>query len=338
MFPVRTTNYLAALLIACAACAHAADLSLRQGDLELTLDDATGALAGISYKGEALLTSPAGRSPVSFGVGPKDKTQWFESFSAHGTGTVLKHEQVGADTLEVTIQAGDFELLERYKLHTHPARIDRSISLTNRGAATVALRNFNFKTPGVLAGNTEGFYRFPQQWPPNSHPFSALKPGQKVSGRGALAPLIAQLSPSRSLVWLSFANDPSGIRVEEGPGRFDVVQDVWATGYMKPNQPQEIGFVSMLVLDAGYWDALPVLWQWMDNVGLKVPADRPAWVQDAILYSFHPGGTIGSGFKDLGGFKNATEYLLPTLPKLGANAIWIMPIEQKSPYWPFDYY
>jgi glycosidase len=56
-----------------------------------------------------------------------------------------------------------------------------------------------------------------------------------------------------------------------------------------------------------------------------------------ILYSFHPGGTIGSSCKDLGGFKPATD-LLSHIDDLGCNAIWLMPLEDKSIYWPRDYY
>ncbi|MCY3022956.1 MAG: alpha-amylase family glycosyl hydrolase [Planctomycetota bacterium] len=305
--------------------------------MALDFDETTGALLSIRYKGDALATCETARSPLSFGVGPQDQIKWLENFAARGTGTVVKREQPAADTLEFTIRAGDFELVERYKLHAAPARLDRSLTLTNRGPEAVKLRNVNFKTFGVAA-TKDGFYRFPHQWPPQSHTFAEMKKGQKHGGGGSIAPLVAQLSPTRSLLWLSYATDPSWLRVEEGDGRFDVVQDVQAAGFLKPNEPQEIGFVSMQVVEAGYWEALPAMWRWMDSVGLKVPADRPAWVEEAILYCFHPGGTIGSNFKDLGGFKNATEYLLPTIPKLGATAIWIMPIEQKSPYWPFDYY
>jgi len=331
------TGVLASCVAVAAGVAGAATVALRNDALELSFDEDTGALMSVRYKGDAIATCETARSPLSFGVGPQDQIKWLENFAARGTGTVLKREQPAADTLEFTLRAGDFELVERYKLHAGPARVDRSLTLTNRGAEAAKLRNVNFKTFGVAA-TKDGFYRIPHQWPPRSHPFAEMKKGGRSGGGGPLAALLAQLSPARSVLWLSYATDPAGVRLEEGDGRFDVVQDLYAVGYLKPNQPQEFGFVSMQIVDAGYWDALPALWQWMDSVGLKVPADRPEWVQDAILYCFHPGGTIGSNFKDLGGFKNATENLLPTIPKLGANAIWIMPVEQKSPYWPFDYY
>jgi len=331
---MKTTLYSLCAAAALVTAAHAAGISFGPGPLELSLDDATGGLVRISYKGEVLAACEPNRSPVTFGVRSQEQTKWLEQF---GPRRLIKREQPAPDTLELTIRAGDFELLERYKLVAGQARLDRSVTLTNRGTETIKLWAFAFKTFGVTA-TKDGFYRFPKQWPPGGHPFAEMKQGGKHGSGGSVAPLVAQLTPQRSLVWLSFATEPAWVRVEEGQERFDVVQDVHAAGYLKPNQPQEIGFVSMQVVDAGYWDALPALWKWMDNVGLTVPADRPPWVEGAILYCFHPGGTIGSDFKDLGGFKNATAYLLPTIPKLGATAIWIMPIEQKSPYWPYDYY
>ena len=313
---------------------HAGSIPVQHGDISLGLDEQSGALISFAYKGETILSSGAERSPVTCCIGEKDKNKWLESF---GKRRVTNRTQPAPDTVELTVRIGDFELVERYRIHTSPARLDRSVTLINRGTETVKLRAFAFKTFGVIA-TKDGFYRFPRQWPPRSHAFSGMKQGTTHGGGGSIAPLLAELSQSRSLLWLSFGTDPSSIRVEENEGRFDVVQNMQAAGYLKPNQPQEIGFASMQISDTGYWGTLPLIWRWMDNVGLKVPADRPKWIEEAILYCFHPGGTIGSNFKDLGGFRPATEQLLPTIPDLGATAIWIMPIEQRSPYWPFDYY
>ncbi|MGD0091581.1 MAG: alpha-amylase family glycosyl hydrolase [Planctomycetota bacterium] len=325
---------LAAFVFVSAASVGAGEFSFSNGGLELVFDDATGALLRISYKGEAIAVDAKGRSPVSFGAGPQGEVKYLENL---GPRRVTARAQPAPGTLELTVRAGDYELIERYKLHTGVARVDRSVTLANRGAEAVKLRGFTFYTYG-LAAPKDGFYRFPQQWPPAGHPFAKMQPGQKHGRGGSIAPVVAQLSPSRSVLWLSFATDPAWTHVQEGEGQFDMAQGLQAEGFLRPNQPQEVGFVSMQIVEAGYWEALPALWQWMDSAGLKVPADRPQWVEEAVLYCFHPGGTIGSNFKDLGGFKNATEYLLPTISKLGATAIWIMPIEQKSPYWPFDYY
>lgn len=317
-------------------CVQADELLLRAGDLEATFDETTGYINQVRYKGDVLLDAK-GQSSLSFGLGGPEGAQqkWMENF---GPRKVLKVDRPADGKLEITVRIGDYELVERYTMLAGSPRIDRAVTLTNRGAERVTLRSFVFHTKGIAAKG-DGFYRFPHCWAAQSYKFSALKEGVHHSGRwGGIAPLVVQLKPDRSLLFLSFTSDPAGVGVNERTGQLHVSQNVTAQGYLKPNVAQEIGFVSMLIADADYWGSLPTIWKWMDSVGLKVPADRPRWIEEAILYSFHPGGTIGSNFKDLGGFKVATDKLLPSIAKLGATSIWIMPIEQKSPYWPFDYY
>jgi len=323
------------LLVLVGACAHAASFSFSHGPLELTFDEGTGALLRIARGNEVIAEDGPNRSPTSFGFGPAGASTWLEQLKPGRK--LVGRSQPSPDRLELTIRVGDFEVVEGYRLFADAPRLDRSATLVNRGTQTVKLRAFTFRTPGVKA-TKDGFYRFPKQWPPRSHPFAAMKPGTRHSGGLSIAPLLAQLADNRTLLWAACTDDSPHVRVEEATGKFDVVQGIGAAGYLKPGEPQQVGFLTMQVVDAGYWGALPKLWEWFDSVGVKVPADVPLWLSGAVLYSFHPGGTIGSNFTDLGGFKAATEYLLPTLPKLGVTAIWIMPIEYKSPYWPLDYY
>ena len=323
------------LVLSLCATASAATFSFRHGQLDLAFDQATGSLVRISHKGDVVTQCPPAESPFTFAVGPKDKALWLDQMGLERK--LIKNAQPAPDTLELTIRVGPYEVVERYRIHADRPRIDRSATLTNRGKETVKLRGFAFRTPGVKA-TAGGFYRFPGKWPPRSHAFAEMKPGTWRGGRGSIAPLLAQLSPTRCLMWASYTTDTPSVSVREGEGTLHVSQGVQAAGTLRPGEPQKMGFVTMEVVPAAYWDALPRLWRWMDSVGLKVPADRPKWVEEAILYEFHPGGTIGSQFRDLGGFKAATAKLLPTLPKLGVTAVWIQPIEYRSPYWPLDYY
>ena len=112
-----------------------------------------------------------------------------------------------------------------------------------------------------------------------------------------------------------------------------------AKGWAEPGVSQSVGPVYLRVVQ-GNLDAVfeTAVWKWFDDIGLKVPSDRPQWIHDKVLYSMHPAGTIGSSFKDLGGFTAATEELLPRIADLGAGAIWLLPLEDRSCYWPRDYY
>jgi hypothetical protein len=314
--------------------ANAQALEFASGPWKLTFNDADGALERIVCGGQEFTAGTTGPA-ISFSIGPTNQIVALEKMNLPRR--LLNQERPTPNTLELTIAAGSFEWTERYRTFAAPQRLDRSLRLINRGTETVKLRGVTFRTPSVKATG-EGFYRFPGVWPAMNHRFTELQAGRVQRGRSNIAPLLAQLANGKTLVWTSFADDPPWIDVTEGAGALDVRQGLGAAGYLRPNQPQDFGFVSLQVLDGDYWAALAQLGHWMDAVGLKIPADRPAWVQDAILYSFHPGGTIGSQFKDLGGFQAATERLLPTLPRLGVNAVWMLPVEYKSPYWPLDYY
>ena len=325
----------ATLLLAGAWRLAAGTIEFEHGPLALSFDDRSGDLLRIVCRGQEISHARPGAPPITFGVGPTTNIVWFEQMGL--ARKLVKQARPAPDTLELTVTAGPYEFLERYRLFAEAPRVDRSVRLTYRGAETVRLRGLAFRTSGLVS-SAAGFYRFPANWPPRSHPFAEMQPGRKQRGHGTIAPAVAELSSAQSLLWASFTEDTPGIEFTEEPGRFEVRQSVAACGYLRFDQSQDFGFVTLQVTEGGYWAALGRLWDWMDSVGLRVPADRPDWVPEGMLYSFHPGGAIGSGFKDLGGFAAATERLLPTLPRLGVNTAWILPIEFKSPYWPLDYY
>ena len=313
---------------------NAQALEFTSGAWKLTFSDADGALQHIACGGQDIAAASAGPA-ISFSVGPTNKIVALEKMNL--TRKLLKQERPTPDTLELTIAAGSFEWIERYRAFGDQPRLDRSLRLINRGTEVVKLRGVKFTTAGVKATG-DGFYRFPGVWPAASHRFADVEAGHVQRGHGALAPVLAQLANGKTLVWTSYAEDSAWVDVAEGAGTLDVRQGLNSAGYLRPNQPQDFSFVTLQVLDGDYWAALAQLGRWMDAVGLKIPADRPAWVSEAIFYAFHPGGSTGGGWKDLGGFQAATDRLLPTLPRLGVNAVWILPVEFKSAYWPMDYY
>ncbi|MFP4055591.1 MAG: alpha-amylase family glycosyl hydrolase [Candidatus Brocadiia bacterium] len=333
---MREDVVLSVLFVLCLCSAStSATFTFREGPLELAFDESTGSLMRLTIAGETLAES-AGPWPFSFGIGPSpSEVRWAEQLGYPRK--LVKRAKPRPDTLELTVRVGPFEVIDRYRLHADRSRLDRSAVLTNRGEEAVKLRGFAFHTHG-LRGAAGGFYRFPGKWPPGSHPFAEMQAGRHRSGRGSIAPAFAQLGSERCLMWASCTTDSPSVRVTERERSFQVSQGVGAAGYLRPGEPQQIGFVTMEVVPRPYWQALPHLWEWMDSVGIKVPSDRPRWIEEAILYEFHPGGTIGSRWTDLGGFQAATEKLLPTIRKLGCTAVWIQPIEHRSPYWPLDYY
>lgn len=330
VFPKVWKYFISAMLL----LTNVQALEFSSGAWKLTFNDGDGALHSIACGGQEIVAASAGPA-LSFSIGPTNKIVALEKMNLPRK--LLKQERPTPDTLELTITAGSFEWIERYRAFGDQPRLDRSLRLINRGRETVKLRGVKFTTARVKATG-DGFYRFPGVWPAANHRFAALQAGRVLRGHGALAPVLAQLANGKTLVWTSFAEDSAWVDVAEGMGTLDVRQGLNSAGYLRPNEPQDFSFVTLQVLDGDYWAALAQLGRWMDEVGLKIPADRPAWVNEAIFYAFHPGGTTGGGWKDLGGFQAATDRLLPTLPRLGVNAVWILPVEFKGAYWPMDYY
>ena len=334
----RSFCYLVTGMTTVAPGLSAAESVVQYGPLRLTFDDASGILLRIACRDEIIAENPSGAPLVSFATGPTpEQVRWLENMDLRRQ--LVNFSRPGPDRVEVTVRIGDFELVERYKLHEAVARLDRSATLTYRGSEAIKLRGLTVRTAGVRAAG-DGFYRFPQSWPPRSYPFSEMTPERRrPRGGDSIAPLAAQIGPKQTVLWLSHTDDDTSVAVLEKEKQFDVVQSIQAQGYLKAGVPQDIGFTSMVVADGDYWAALlPATQQWLSSTGTKVPGDVPAWVRGATLYNFHPGGAIGSNWRDLGGFKAATDRLMPSIERLGASAIWILPVEFRSPYWPLDYY
>ncbi|HIE09050.1 MAG TPA: hypothetical protein EYP65_04300 [Armatimonadetes bacterium] len=149
-----------------------------------------------------------------------------------------------------------------------------------------------------------------------------------------------QIAPHLSLLFTNEPRrEPTWIVVERGRGRRAKICQVFeALGFVYPGETHEIGPCYLTVVEGDAKRALEAIWEWFLDVGLKVPEDRPGWVYNSVLYSFHPGGTIGSNCLDLGGFNAARSQLLPLLHRLGVTHIWMLPLEEPSIYNPRDYY
>lgn len=131
--------------------------------------------------------------------------------------------------------------------------------------------------------------------------------------------------------------DRGEINLVEQEQAIRVSQSTGIMGHMKPGVAHRFGDYRLRFMETNAEIALTRLHDWRLELGHVPPKDRPDWVQKAILYSFHPKGSIGSSWNDWGGFRPSTEQL-PRMRNLGCNALWILPIEDLSPYWPRDYY
>ncbi len=108
-------------------------------------------------------------------------------------------------------------------------------------------------------------------------------------------------------------------------------------GYAERGTPQKAGDAWLVFGDGTAEDALRRFHGWHRLVGHVPPEDRPDFVKDLILYSTHPKGKSEFGFGDKGGFREAAK-VLPLIRDLGANCIWLRPVEHLDCYIPDEMY
>ena len=157
---------------------------------------------------------------------------------------------------------------------------------------------------------------------------------------GSIWPMLFEQTKTRTLIFMPDARtDVAKITFQAGSEDVCVQNTSKACGWAYPGEPQTIGPFYLEVFPAGLDRAFKEgVWRLFDEIGLKARSDTPAWVKDAVLYCFFPGGSVKGDYQDLGGFAAARTELLPQLANLGIDAAFIMPVHDGSCYSPRDYY
>jgi glycosidase len=310
-------------------------------DWDFQFDERTGDWLSLKWKGENLLSGGAPVAAVDVQV---QTGKWL--LDRKTSGSKLVRQLQDNQKLILTRQCEDWELEEQitFAAQGRPGRIERMLRLTYKPAnpkaepakfhrarfVTLLPRQGSFMTPGK--GNLDD---------PRSRDCQTLEKGFRTSSVSGVGPLLVQQKSDRTLL---FINDARRDQAQCNLAVYEdntilVANDFFAAGWALPNQPQTIGpaYLDLSGTD-GETAMRTSIWQWYDDIGLRVPANRPAWVAQSVLYCLHPGGTIGSGFTDLGGFAVAQKELLPRIRELGCGAVWLLPLEDKSCYHPRDYY
>ncbi|HRR34500.1 MAG TPA: alpha-amylase family glycosyl hydrolase [Kiritimatiellia bacterium] len=260
-----------------------------------------------------------------------------------GTGQAIERlgvERMSPDTIRSRTRAGTWTVDAYLQLDPERRTLRRWFDVTWYGASPTKIKNFWVRS-GVLPLAESGRYLLPAQYPPRSVAASALTADRRTSSWRSPYVVIGENGRGWSVVWaldeLQPYSDRGSTGVEEGRGEMRVSQSFAMQGHMRNGVTQRVGDTWLWIQPNDAETALRRLPEWFATVGQMPPEGRPDWLKRVILYSFHPGGTIGSDCRDLGGFSSATA-LLPHIDALGCNAIWLMPLEDKSIYWPRDYY
>jgi len=341
----RTPLGFGAGILMLAACLIARGLPLeRHGDvwrfgdqrLSIQLHAGTGAFVGIDLDGETVARDAG--TVQYFDI--RTSNRWLT-----GSGLAPRLIQVHRTSereIAATVRTGDWTAEFHYTLHPESARIRRWVRIVWHGpeGKREKLRGFWLRTPQMNLSDG-GFYVLPGHWPPLRRLVGEFERGRKISVSRSPGALVVQIAPRLSGIWLSDELTPRSDRpsasVVEGRGNLRVGQGYQCEGWALPGKPQDVGDAWMWLVRCNGEQAMERIHDLLRDLGHAPPRDRPPWFHRAVLYSFHPGGTIGSQFRDLGGFRAAAD-LLDAIRALGCTAVWLLPIEDSGVYHPRDYY
>ena len=228
----------------------------------------------------------------------------------------------------------------RLTLDTAARRASGRFEIERTGEAPVRLIRFWIRA-GALALGEGGAVSAPARWPRTRLASAAFRDGAVVKANQSGCPLIAADGRGAVVTWLENQFLPHGDHglalAAAHDGGADVTQYYYCQGFMQKGDRQTVGDSHILFGKGTVDEALGRLPEWFTSVGQVAPADRPAWMTGAVLYTICARGTRDTDRRDGRGFKGIETYL-DVLDALGCNTIWLQPIEDRAPYQPRDYW
>ncbi|MDO4574613.1 MAG: alpha-amylase family glycosyl hydrolase [Planctomycetia bacterium] len=321
---------------------YGAPVVLENASVRVTFDEGTGALVSMCSAGGSEWVSEGRYLPFDLCQGEKEGSA--NRYVGWDSYRFVGMKKTGERTVEVSYTARDWGVVLRYELDAALALLTRSAVLTWNGREEVKIKAFWWRFPTFRiseeADAGEAYVFFPGSFGGEKQD---VKSRRKVRCSGWQCPGIFQRNAVGTALfvvnYLTPESDNGGtefVRTDDG---LQVTQMFSIAGRVPPGKVMKLGSSLLwLVLDA---DGEQVLKNNVHalyaKIGMVVPKDRAPAFETSNLYCFHPGGTIGSNCKDLGGF-TAAQKLAERVTELNMNAVWSMPIEDVSIYCPRDYY
>lgn len=336
---MRILAFICVFTICCSLTCGADETFVNQGYWTFSYDKESGLWNSLRWKDRVICENPERKVPFErLGPGWNASTPTFigESWNEKTGELILNYHYNSFKVNEII----DFKALGRNNC------IGLKLSFEYMPDASIA-EPVKFQDPFLnIPLPKEGDFLFPVTMNLSSSTnegegnLASLKAGVEKYGAPGIAPLLI-CQGSETLIFMPDGRrESTAISFTVGEKSICVKNTAHAGGWAYPGEPQTIGPFYIEVFQGDHDKALKEgVWSLYDAIGIKVPPNIPDWCRDAVLYSFHPGGSVGSDWKDIGGFAPSRDVLLPQLAKIGFNALWILPVEdQPSPYWPRDYY
>jgi glycosidase len=309
-------------------------VSLANSALEVSLDARTGTLASITDRasGRTVLSASG---PVPWAVGDQPA-----EVRLLGVRTRMDTDAV---VMEVDQEAAGWTATTSYRIWLRRPVLQRDLAIRPQADGDKYVTAVRLTLDGVGVGGAQDCrYSVLDNWPPRIVAFPELSPGRQVSDTfgGMSGHFVVTHSAEAALglvAMMACETESAGARVTEQTASIRIEHTINATFLPRAGKTERFGS-QLLAVTHGDWRAsLRQGRELFRLVGLVPPRETQDLANRAIIYSAHPGGTIDSGFRDVGGFKGLTDYL-PQLQRLGVNVLWLLPTWKGPVYAPVDYY
>jgi glycosidase len=322
--------------------------------LALRFDTSTGAWVGLTDRrsGRDLLGFCPVRTPVDFQADGKMICSETASPIPSSDGRwsrcnmQLQERAQTGNTLRVVSRAGDWLVTATYELLPGAPAIRRTAALKYAGAGHPRLGSVQWLVPGVRIGDpADCEIRGPQFDSPVT-PFRgpgarALQPGawhedDEPNGGAWSAVYNRRLRMAVVCSFIARTEAYAGW-AREGRDEATLGSTLWTTDLARPGQEYDLGTQYVALRRGGWPECLTAVRDMYRLHGFVARPGAPEWARHAIIYTMYPGGTMESGLKDTGGFRNVQRWTLPRIRRLGVNTLWFLPI-CPGLYGPSDYY
>lgn len=313
-------------------------LTLANDQVKLTFDPATGELAGYGPLDGRPVTG-RGQSAVY----RQDEPGWTPGDAQPKLVAAETAAADGAGLLRLTSTCNGWRWVEEWRLRPGSTLAVRQTSFTYEGTTEGEVGNARFVVSDVrLPGATDAELVLPMFFPVRRTPVAEFQPGRRTNlERGNTNNRLVVLrsaQQNRAVVALSCAGfDHGWANVEEAPGAVTIEHGFPTKLKQVPGATFGIRYQVLGLCAADVGAITTAATQAFALCGLNAAPDGPDGIDRAAVYSAHVGGTIGSSFRDVGGFKQFAAYL-PHIRDLGFDTLWLLPFWEGPVYAPRDYF
>jgi glycosidase len=323
------------------------ELVLSGAAMELRLDRASGQVAELSHRPSGLRLLAGSRlSRVEILAG----NAWVggDGGVARGKEPAWRYVDHGLETTErgkrlwVRSRSGDWEVVGYYALDARGDLLARSATFRYLGKGRPTVRGTRFALCSASCGmGPDSFYEILSRWPPERFPAAGLVEGRLRHGTepGKTAGFVGFHDRRRrlSLVTAFYSESEwADLSVVEHKDGIDVIHEHQVLDRPGPQQAVSTGTQYLRVVEGNWGQALAACQDLYARIGVRVPPGIAARGARSVVYSCHPGGTIESGFADVGHIRRLQESL-PRLERLGINVVWLLPFYEGQVYAPLHY-